>query len=81
MHYDSHLTCRRDGLPAGRGTEGSGPHNNRLRPEKIPWNCFGQGFDSPHLHQKCARRTQEPVIYVAGSLFVLVCPLAIASDK
>lgn len=33
------------------------------------------------LHQKCARRTQEPVIYVAGSLFVLVCPLAIASDK
>ncbi len=33
------------------------------------------------LHQKCARRTQEPVIYVAGNLFVLVCPLAYATDK
>ena len=42
---------------------------------------FGRGFDSPHLHQKCARRTQEPVIYVAGNLFVLVCPLAYAMDK
>lgn len=39
------------------------------------------GFDPLQVHQKCARRTQEPVIYVAGSLFVLVCPLAIASDK
>ena len=41
----------------------------------------GRGFESLRVHQKCARRTQEPVIYVAGSLFVLVCPLAIASDK
>ena len=38
-------------------------------------------FDSPHLRQKCARRTQEPVIYVAGNLFVLVCPLAYVADK
>ena len=44
-------------------------------------SAFGREFNSPRLHQKCARRTQEPVIYVAGSLFVLVCPLAIASDK
>ncbi len=32
-------------------------------------------------HQKCARRTREPVIYVAGNPFVLVCPLANAMDK
>ncbi|MCI8721065.1 MAG: hypothetical protein HFF74_07865 [Oscillospiraceae bacterium] len=38
-------------------------------------------IDFDPLLQKCARRTQEPVIYVAGSLFVLVCLLAIALDK
>ena len=41
----------------------------------------GREFESLQVHQKCARRTQEPVIYVAGNLFVLVCPLAYAMDK
>ena len=60
-------------LPEGE-QRGPAPHNNRLRPEKIPWNCFRTGvrLPSPPPDVRYTNTITKASLAVYGTWFALV---------